>query len=121
VKIAMIVVAMMLLGGCPKPAPLVPFPDASDAAVMGDVADAGQFVPQVPPAPCSTVCTDACTAIQTAGCVQRVACCSTLTRIDSEHLIKNLKTGAPLTCAELAKVKTADDVRATGQICGPVP
>jgi hypothetical protein len=89
----------------PVPAPVTPPPDASDAAPA--------------PAPLAGACAAACAAMQAAGCAVLPTCTATLTRdVDGEHRIRK-PSGTPLTCADLAAVKTAADVQALGQPCGP--
>jgi hypothetical protein len=109
--------------GCPPPAPLPPSPDASDASAgLPDALPApSEASPPPPPGPASADCVAACQAMTTAGCVVQSDCAPTLTIAVSSRLIRNARTGNALTCADLAVAKTAADVQALGQACGPAP
>jgi hypothetical protein len=107
---------LLVLSACtPQPSPVVPTPDASDASAFGETA------PPAPPAPppASSVCMAACAAEQAAGCVVLSDCGSVLQARTQARLARNAKTGNALTCDDLAAVKTAADVKALGQPCGP--
>lgn len=96
---------MVLLSGCtPTPQPVPPpTPDASDAA---------------PPSPGD--CAAACQALTNAGCTegQAVTCISRMLTIERGRLDPNPKRfNLPLTCADVAAVKTAADVHDVGQKC----
>lgn len=115
-KLAVLAVAFVgavaLLAACPPPTPPSPPPDASDAAPAPPEAG------PAPPAP-SSPCDAACAAMTKAGCVVQPDCSAVLTRDTAARRIRNAKTGAALTCPELAAVQTSADVKALGQSCGP--
>ena len=122
------------LAGCPVPTPpIVPPPDASDAA-SSDAAPAPPSLEAAPPsleaapAPLAdsaappSVCVQACAAMVAAGCVQLPSCASVLAKVDAARLrIDPSVTSGDnhLTCAALVTVKTAADVQSHGWSCGP--
>jgi hypothetical protein len=121
VDIAIIAIFFAVLGACnsctPSPTPVVPTPDASDAASQAETAPTPSLdaAPPTPP----TACAQACAAMQAAGCVVQANCAAVLAADTAVRRFRNPKTGNALTCAELAAVKTAADVVALGQSCGP--
>jgi hypothetical protein len=57
-----------------------------------------------------------------AGCVQLSSCAATLAAVDAHRLNRDPSVASGdnhLTCAALATVKTAADVKAHGWSCGP--
>ncbi len=113
----LVVLPAFLLGCPPSPPPVPPTPDASDAAAMPETAPAPPL-DAAPPAP-PTACAQACSALQAAGCVVQANCAAVLAADMAARRFRNPKTGNALTCADLAVVKTAADVVALGQGCGP--
>jgi hypothetical protein len=112
-----LLLALLLLGCPPSPPPVPPTPDASDAASLPETAPAPP-IDAAPPAP-PTACAQACAALQAAGCVVQANCATVLSADTAARRFRNPKTGNALTCADLAVVKTAADVVALGQSCGP--
>jgi hypothetical protein len=75
-----------------------------------------------------TACVDACTRMQTLGCVELPTCPSVLANVEAHRLNANPATGnMPLTCADLAgeppsvlpPPTSPADVKARGWSCGP--
>lgn len=107
--------AVVLLCGCPpSPQPPPTPPDASDArAPVSDSSPEGA----PPPGPLSQNCIAACAAMVAAGCREgkAPACGVTMTKVESDRLIRN-GHGLPVSCTECAdSAKTAADVKT---ICG---
>lgn len=88
----------ILLSACP-PSPVTPPPDA-DAA---------------PSASCAT----ACAALAAAGCSlgKQSDCPAFLTRDLGSGKVPNAATGRPLTCGDVASVKTVPDAQLLGFAC----
>lgn len=108
------VLLLLAVSGCTPTPPLVPSPDASDASAFGDA------VPSIADGGFTGPCAPACNAMVKAGCVVRTDCAAVLQSKTSARDIRNAATGNALTCDDVAKVKTAQDVAALGQPCGPV-
>jgi len=116
IRFTVIVPLVALLAACPQPTPVVPAPDASDASALGETTTP----PPPPPAPSPTTpCGKACLAMVGAGCIVQPDCEAVLTQKTAARMLRNAKTGAPLVCADLQGVKTAADLIALGQPCGP--
>lgn len=117
-----LIFAVLALVGCtPQPSPVVPSPDASDASALGD-SPRPAWDPSCAAAP--PACASACAAMQTAGCVEPPLCPCVLASVDAHRLnvdpsITTAGADNHLTCAMLANVKTAADVKAHGWSCGP--
>lgn len=105
---------------CP-PAPLPPPqpPDASDGAAPLPQWDATPpsplFDAPLPPLDCAR----ACGALQAAGCSlgNRSDCDNFLLRDLSIGRVSNAATGRPLTCADIAQIRTRADAVAMGFLC----
>lgn len=112
-------------GPGPNPPPIVI--DATvDGAPAGD--DGGPDVtvdvsPPTPPAPDAgpfvSDCALACAALAAANCPHGslTVCAAIFTRILADGKVGNPQTGQPLTCAEIAKVRTPIDAMALGFKC----
>jgi hypothetical protein len=103
-------VAIALLSAislCCTPQPVVPKPDSSDASALGEA-----------PAPLSP-CAQACADMLKAGCIVMDDCATVLQENTMAGRIRNAKTGKTLQCPDIVGVKTAADVQAIGQKCGP--
>ena len=94
----------LLFLGCPASSPRVPSPDASDAQAVGD-------------SPALTGCPGACAHMRVLGCVVQDNCSAVLPGIVG--MIRNAKTGMPLTCDDLIDAGSVQDIKAMGQPCGP--
>ena len=103
---------LLLAVACTPVPPVVPTPDASDASALGEAApatDSGFTGP----------CAPACLELQVLGCVVLPDCATVLQQDTTNRLIRNAKTGQPLTCADVAAARSVADVKAMGQPCGP--
>lgn len=91
------------LVGCPQPLPTPPPPEASDGS-QGD-------------------CASACAALRAAGCsVGAEADCSAfLIRDFGSGKVPNPETQKPITCADVAAVKTKADAVRLGFVCQSTP
>lgn len=118
---------LLLLVGCP-PSPVPPPvpPDATDSAVPVDapvtIVDSPSPVVDapLPPADASNKCAAACAAMKAAGCTEGAAlsCIGRMQTISDKRLNPNpSKHNLPVTCDDLASVKTPADVRANGEPC----
>jgi hypothetical protein len=113
--LAILIVAIPLLGGlvltaCPAPGPVAPpNPDASDAA---------SYAADAPSTPGSPACAAACAHLITIGCGQIYTCPSTLTKVEADRMLANPANGRrPLTCADLSAAASVADVQARGWNC----
>jgi hypothetical protein len=116
-------VASLLLQACPPPAPpLPPTPDA-DAAPQ-DVPEASP-VEETTPSPRPNVdpaCAYACLTWKHLGCAEGADgnCGATLTKLSAHQLRPNPANGnKPLTCDDIGRAKTVDQVHAMGLPCHP--
>ena len=115
VTVALAAAAAIAVGSnCkPSPRPVVLVPDASDAAAAGDAT------------PVSVACVSGCKALVQASCPMGTPpdyadCAAFLARMvgaGDASAIANAATGAPLTCADVAKVVTHADALALGFAC----
>jgi hypothetical protein len=117
---ALIPLAAFPLAGCPPPSPVPPGPDSSDAAPAPSPSPTPNPTP-TPPAPPgpTTPCQSGCDALATLGCPEGSA--ANCVRVMADHdKNKDLRTpsGKPLSCADLAGVKTVTGARALGITCG---
>jgi len=107
-KIVMIVSLACLLG-CPQTPPNPPpTPDASDASAFGDSP------------PSLDACQQGCAALTAVNCplsTDASDCAGFLRVLNDQGKEPNAKTHKPLTCADVAAVKTKDDARALGFVC----
>jgi hypothetical protein len=114
------VLAVLCLFACacpPQPTPVVPVPDASDASALGESA--------APSCDAGATCTSACAALSAATCplggAQGCGCfmqsLSTAGQTGGIGGLANKATGRPLTCDDVAKVKTKADAIALGFVC----
>lgn len=102
-----IAVALLALTFC-TPQPVAPKPDSSDASAFGETSGP-------PLSPCAQACAD----MLKAGCIVMANCPLVLQENTTAGRIRNAKTGKFLECPDLVGVKTAADVQALGQQCGP--
>ena len=103
-----LVVAAVLLAGCPNPPQPPPSPDASDAS-------------PAPPTPTPGACAwdAACAALKGASCPLGAAadCSTSLARDIGSGKVANVATGKPLTCHDIAAVRTKADAVRLGFAC----
>ena len=98
----------MILGAvglqCPGPAPVVPTPDASDASTIGDALDP---------------CVAACQALAIAGCPMGVtaSCPTFMSSLAASQKVPNAATQKPITCQDVALVRTRTDALKLGFTC----
>ena len=97
----LILAGLALIGCPPTPAPLPPSPDASDAA----------------PGACSWDV--ACASLAAASCPlgAQPDCATTMARDIGSGKVANATTGRPMTCADIAAVKTKLDAQNLGFAC----
>lgn len=115
--------ALSIGATCNPPPPTPPTPDATDAvAPPAPVVDAAPAL-DTAPAPVITdasgPCVSACAALQAAGCsIGTHADCPTVEDRDlGSGKVANPATGKPLTCADVAKVKSRADAQRFGFVC----
>lgn len=108
----LLVLAAVLLAGCPSQPPVVPpGPDASDASAPA--VDAQRVIVDAPITPCEAACAN----LATLGCPPPAADCATvMAHVESMRLIRTT-AGAPLTCAALAAATSQAGVSALGVKC----
>jgi hypothetical protein len=113
-KLSIVVCTILLtscLLGCPKNPPNPPpTPDASDASAFGDS----------PPNPVLDACQLGCAALVGAGCPLGDGgddCANYMRDLNTNGKEPNPQTRKPLTCADVAAVKTKDDARRLGFVC----
>jgi hypothetical protein len=102
---------VLALAACtPTPTPVVPTPDASDASALGDTI--------VPTIDASADCVAACAALAPV-CKLGSAndCASFMDRDIGSGKVANAATGKPLTCADVALVKSKTDAQKLGFVC----
>jgi hypothetical protein len=92
---------LIALAGCPQPSPAPPTPEASD----GSESD----------------CVMACAALSAAGCSvgAQSDCPAFLTRDLGIGKVPNPTTQKPMTCADVAGVRTKANAQALGFVCAP--
>ena len=95
----------LLLAACHPTPPVPTSPDASDASAFGD-------------APLDD-CQRGCAALMNAGCTlgDGGPDCAAFLRAINAGKEPNPQTRKPLTCADVAAVKTKDDARKLGFVC----
>jgi hypothetical protein len=102
-KLAVASLLLLALTACP-PTPAVPPPDASDAA---------------PQATCAAACSALAAPAVACPIGAAASCPAFLTQLSSSGQYAPYDAG-PVTCAEIAAVKTSADARRLGFTCGPV-
>lgn len=99
----------LALTGCPQNPPVPPTPDASDAAVVGDAP------------PNLDDCQRGCAALAapTVACTlgDGGADCAGFLRVLNGGKEPNPLTHKPISCADVAKVRSKADARALGFVC----
>lgn len=105
--------AVLALAACPQPTPVPPAPPADAALPLGDA-------PSPPPAPLDA-CQLGCAALVAASCPigDGGADCAGFLRTLDNGKEPNKSTGHPITCAQVAAVKSKTDAQAIGFVCPP--
>ncbi len=112
-NLALPLLAVLLLAGCPTPTPVPPpNPDASDAApALGDAPSPG------PLDDCQLACAALAAPAVHCGLGDAGADCAGFLRVLNAGKEPNPLTHKPLTCADVKAVRTRADAVALGFIC----
>jgi hypothetical protein len=129
-EVALAALGAWIIVGCPPQPPII-LPDAADSAIAVLDANAPSPAPTIPPPipppspdaapapPPDASCASACASLTAAGCsLSGQGDCSTfLTRDLGSGKVPNPATGRPLTCADVAAVRTQADAQRLGFSC----